>query len=161
MLTKALRVVPALAVACGFTVAAPAADAMTIRAGEAELVGRVAITVPIVVGCSAFDPAFTHLSDSISVSVQQASGREIAFGTGSTYGSGPMPSPLFACDGTEQTVPMTVLANASGPPFHGGHAVLNASAFANAGQPCYPGATNCFFNYVSQTATTGPVTVHL
>ena len=162
MLTKVLRISAALAVALACAVIAPAANAMTIRAGDPELSGRIAISVPIVVTCSAFDPAFTKVGDGVTVTVQQASGREIAFGTASASGSIFMSSPqLFSCDGTEQTVPMTVLANTNGPPFHGGHAVLSASANASAGQPCFPGSTNCFSNFVSQSATTGALSVRL
>lgn len=161
MLTKVLSIATALVVVCGSAVAAPAANAMTIRVGDPQLSGRIAITVPVVASCSAFDATLTHYSDFVSVSVQQASGREIASGTGSAFGSITNSSLLFACDGTEQTVPVTVLANTSGPPFHGGPAILTGSAGASAGQPCFPGSTTCFFNLVSQTATTGPITVRL
>src|ERR1700754_1977565 len=98
MLTNVLRGAAALAVTCTFAVIAPAAGGLTIRAGEPELAGRVAITVPIVASCSAFDPAWTHISDSVSVSVQQASGNRIAFGSGFIFGSISASSLLFACD---------------------------------------------------------------
>ena len=38
---------------------APTAEAMTIRIGDATLTGRVAISVPLLVSCNPFDPAFT------------------------------------------------------------------------------------------------------
>jgi hypothetical protein len=161
MLTKVLRTTAALAVAVTCAVIAPAANAMTIRAGDPELSGRIAISVPIVVSCSPFDPALTHFSGGVTVSVQQAAGRQIASGSGSVFGSSVTSSLPFTCDGTEQTVPVTVLANTSGPPFHGGRAVLSASANASAGEPCFPGSTGCFINIVGQSAGTGAVVVRL
>jgi len=71
------------------------------------------------------------------------------------------PTPLFACDGVEHTVTVPISANTAGAPFHGGHGVVTASASASAGQPCVPGSTNCFFDYIMQSATAGPVEVHL
>jgi hypothetical protein len=100
----------------------------------------------------------------VSVSVQQASGKDIAFGSGSLFGgltAMGLPTPLFACDEAEHSVTVPVSANTGGPPFHGGHVVINASASAAAGQPCFPGSTNCFSNTISQLASTGPVEVHL
>jgi hypothetical protein len=67
----------------------------------------------------------------------------------------------YSCDGTEQTVPVTVLASTAGAPFHGGKAVISAYAFATAGVPCYEGATNCFYETASQTGSVGPVAAKL
>lgn len=153
-----------LAVAGAFAAGAPVASAMTIRAGDPTLVDRVALTVPVSVSCSPFDPAYSLYSTSVSVSVQQPSGKDIANGWGyvaggfATMGS---PSLLFACDDVEHSVTVPVSVNAAGPPFHGGHAVVNATAWASAGQPCYPGSTTCYLNPISQSASTGPVEVHL
>jgi hypothetical protein len=127
-------------------------------------VARVAVSVPVIVSCSPFDPAYTRTSDTISVSVAQASGRDVAAGFGfaswSIYGMG-QPAPLFACDGSEQTTTVSVPANTLGPPFHGGRAVVTATAYASAGLPCYPGSTGCFLNNVTQSASSGAVAVHL
>jgi hypothetical protein len=100
----------------------------------------------------------------VSVSVQQASGKSIAFGSGflngGPFGTG-QPTLLFTCDDAEHTVTVPISANTTGQPFHGGHVVINATAFASGGQLCFPGSTNCFVNFISQSATTGPVEVHL
>lgn len=164
MFHKTQRILAVVGATGAVVAAAPAANAMTVRVGDPTLIDRVAISVPLAVSCTPFDPAYTYVSDGVSVSVQQASGRDIAFGSGylsgGVYGMG-QPSLLFACDGTEQTVTVPVSANTAGPPFHGGPAVINASANAAAAQPCYPGATNCYTNFISQTASTGAVEVRL
>jgi hypothetical protein len=144
--------------------ATPAADAMTVGVGEPTLVGRVALSLPIVVSCTPFDSAFTVIGGSVLVSVQQASGREIAFGNG--YRSWDRTAwasrrPRSPCDGTPQTISVAVSANTEGPPFHGGPAVINAGAYASAAQPCFPGSTGCYTNYISQTASSGAVRVRL
>jgi autotransporter translocation and assembly factor TamB len=145
-------------VAVGAT--ASAASAMTVSYGSPQLVGRVSINVPLKVTCSPFDPALTLIGTGAGVSVEQAAGQGIAVGSGSTFNMAG-PNLAYTCDGTEQTVNVSVLANPSGPPFHGGQAVFNASANANAGQPCFPGSTNCFTNIITQSATTGPTQLHL
>ena len=150
------RKVLVLAVAAGaLTAAAPCAQAMTVRLGDAQLTAKVAINVPVIVSCSAFDPQLVHFSSNVYVNVQQAAGKGIAYGSGGAYGSDP---PLFPCDGAEHTVSATVLANPAGPPFHGGKAVVSASAFATAGESC---GTGCYFNLTGQSATLGPVATRL
>jgi hypothetical protein len=134
---RALVVVGAASVVVA---AAPAADAMTVRVGNPNLIGRVAMSVPVTVSCTPFDPAFTYFADSVFVSVQQAAGHDIATGGGSAFGnSNGQPPLLFPCDGTEQA--LTVPVTAGSRPFHGGQAVINATASAMAGQPCFPGST--------------------
>ncbi|MFL5859268.1 MAG: hypothetical protein ACJ780_00575 [Solirubrobacteraceae bacterium] len=110
------------------------------------------------VSCTPFDPSLTLVGEGITVSVEQAAGRSVAHGTGSSneFGSGQ----LFPCDNTSTTIPVGITADTSGPPFHGGTAVVTASASAEGGIPCsfFP---NCF-NIVSvQTTTTGPTSVHM
>ena len=147
----------ALVLACGVTAAT--AQATTISLGAPSLSGRVAITEPLTVSCSPFDPSLTLFSEGVNVSVEQASGRSIAHGSG--FAGSFLPTLMFACDGSQNTVPVTVLADTGGPPFHGGTAVISASASASAGTPCFPGSTNCFFNLTSQSASTAPTTLHL
>jgi hypothetical protein len=164
MRIRILRSTAALAAVTGLAVAAPTARAMTIRVGDPALVARVVVAVPVSVSCSPFDPSYTHTSDSISVSIEQASGRGVAAGSASVFwsifGMG-QPTQPFACDGTEQTTTVSVPANPSGPPFHGGPAAVTATASATAGLPCFPGSTNCFTSNVTQSATTGAVAIHL
>ena len=162
MFSRMQRMLVAVGAASVIVTAAPAAHAMTVRVGNPTLIGRVAMSVPVAVSCTPFDPAFTYFSDGVFVSVQQPAGRDIASGAGSVFGSNSgEPQLLFPCDGTEQALTVPVTVNSASPPFHGGHAVANASASATAGQPCFPGSTGCFTNLISQSASTGPVQVHL
>jgi hypothetical protein len=153
-----LRRVLCLAVVATAALASTAAadSAMTMRLGTPDRQAGVLIVVPVIVSCSPFDPSLTLFSESVSVSVEQASGKAIAFG--SVFTSRSLPQPLlFPCDDAEHTVVVNVLANTAGPPFHGGHAVFSASASAQAGVSCgFPG---CFFNIVSQTASFAPTPI--
>ena len=101
-----------------FVATASAAEALTISPGTRSLTGRVAITAPVMVTCSPFDPTLTLDSESINVQVEQAAGKAIAHGTGVT--SGFSPTLLFPCDGSQRTNPITIYADAAGPPFHRG-----------------------------------------
>jgi hypothetical protein len=137
---------------------AAAAQAMTVSIGQPSLAARVAVTVPVTVSCSAFDPSLTLFSTQASVNIEQAAGQGIAHGTGSAFG-GPFSALLWPCDGSSRTVPVVVLASPGGPPFHGGPAVVSAAAQAMAGISCgFPG---CFFNITSQSATAGPIATNL
>ncbi len=156
MVRKLLPLAAAFAV-CG--AAAASAQAITVSVGAPSLSGRVAVTTPVTVSCTPFDPSLTLVSETINITVEQASGRSIAHAVGGTsafFGS-PLP---FPCDGTQATIPVTSTADPSGPPFHGGSAVVTASAFAQAGIPCgvFPG---CFQILASQTGSSAPTTVHL
>jgi hypothetical protein len=129
---------------------------MTISPGTPSLTGRVAITEPVTVMCSPFDATLTPTGESINVQVEQAAGKAIAHGTATS--SSFTPTLLFPCDGTQTTVPITIYADPTGPPFHRGKAVFTETASAGAATPCFPGSTTCFTNpSTSQTATTGPI----
>jgi hypothetical protein len=119
MVRKLLPLVALLAVS-GATAAS--AQAMTVTLGSASLSGRVAVTEPVMVSCTPFDPSLTVVGEGINVTIEQASGRSIAHGTGSSneFGSGQ----LFPCDNTSTTIPVAISADTSGPPFHGGTAVI-------------------------------------
>ena len=75
---------------------------------------RVAVTVPVEVTCPELDPSYTLVSQSIAVSVRQAVHGKIASGLAFANGSSSREL-LVVCDGTAQTVNVTVLANPSGP----------------------------------------------
>src|SRR5690348_5093989 len=102
------------------------ASGVTISAGPGSLTGKVALTVPLTVSCGSpfWDPSSQELfGEEIYLNVEQASGKSIAHGSGSAFAS--TPGPLFVqCDGRAATIPVTVLADPSGPPFHGGTAVI-------------------------------------
>jgi hypothetical protein len=120
----------------------------------------VAITVPVTVTCSAFDPSLTLTYENINVQVEQAAGKSIAHG--SYVAMNGLPTLLFPCDGSQTTVPVTINADPAGPPFHRGPAVFTSIASAVAYTPCFPGSTTCFTNpSASQTASTGPVEINI
>lgn len=103
----------------GLIIAGPAQanPGVTVAIGSsATLQSRVLLTLPVTVSC---DPVGDFFAMSF-VSVEQAAGRQIARGTGFNF-------PLPVCDSTPHTYPVSVLADASGPPFHGGQAVAFAS----------------------------------
>jgi hypothetical protein len=166
------RLVPALVAILGATAAsgavvgaaAAAAQGMTISLGAPTLSSRVLITEPVTVSCPPFDPSLTYFQGDVTVTAEQASGREIVSGSGSLAASligssNPLP---FACDGSQQTLSIPVLANAMGSPFHGGSVVLSASVSAGAGIPCFPGSiTTCFEGFTTQSATAGPTPLRL
>jgi hypothetical protein len=110
------------------------------------------------VSCTPFDPSLTLVGENIVVTVEQAAGRAIAHASGGTSAFGS--TPLFACDDSQATIPVTSIADTTSPPFHGGTAVVNASAFAQAGIPC-PFSPGCFQIIASQAASTGATTVRL
>jgi len=151
-----------VALAAAASASAAGADSgMTMTFGSPKLsASHVAITVPVTVSCAPFDPSFV-LTQSISVSVEQGSGTGIAFGSASLgenfFPDGnPIPAP---CDGATHTLTLTVFANTSGRPFHGGPATFSGSGLVIAWQSCgFPG---CFTQAGSESAQAGPTTVPL
>ena len=144
------------AIVVGLAVAS-SASAMTATLGEPELIGRVALTVPVTVSCDAPSPGLVVYSQSVSVVVEQAAGKEIARGSASIFGF--FPALLFPCDGTPATLSVSVLADPTGPPFHGGRAVARVTVTADAGVPLpFGGFTSPFER---QNAVAGPVEVRL
>jgi hypothetical protein len=155
MRKKILCAAAVAAAAAALVAGAASAQAMTLSFGKPTLSARVAITVPVTVTCSPFDPSLTYFSGGVSVAVEQAAGKAIAHGFGSASGS--LPNLLFPCDDSQSTVPVTVLADPSGPPFHGGQAVFSAFGSAWAGISCgFPG---CYYNQVEQGGSAGPTTL--
>lgn len=104
----------------------------------------------------AIRPTPTLDSESINVQVGQAAGKATAHGTGVT--SGFSPTLLFPRDGSQSTIPITIYADAAGPPFHSGKAVFTETASAGAATPCFPGSTTCFTTPSAiQSSGTGPI----
>jgi hypothetical protein len=153
---KMLCVAAGIAAAAALAGGAASAQAMSVSVGgKPSLSARLAITVPVTVSCSPFDPSLTLFSEDVYVTVEQAAGTAIAHGSGGAFST--LPTLLFPCDDSTSTIPVTVLADTSGPPFHGGKAVFVASASAAAGIPCgYPG---CYYNQVQQWGSSGPTTL--
>src|SRR5690349_2325487 len=107
MPSSILRLMALAGVAGTVAAGAPAAQAMDVRVGDASRMDRVAVSVPVTVSCSPFDSAYTFTNSSVSVSLQQAAGRDIAYGSAFVSGgliSMGQPTPPFACDGAEHTV---------------------------------------------------------
>jgi hypothetical protein len=67
--------------------AAAAQAGINVKIGQLSLSARVAISVPLTVNCSPFDPSLTFFATDAGVSVEQASGQAIAHGTGNVYGN--------------------------------------------------------------------------
>ena len=145
-------------IAAVFASTAAADPGMAIGLGAPNLYSRVAITEPVTLSCSPFDPLLTLINERVTVSVEQAAGKAIAHGSGSVFGSINSTLP-FPCDGVAHTVSVNVVADPGGPPFHGGPAVYSAIADAQAGTPCFPGSTNCFFIVADEAGNIGPTTV--
>jgi hypothetical protein len=117
--------------------AAQADPGVTVVIGAtATLQARTLVTVPITVTC---DPVGTFFAMSF-VSIEQASGTAIASGSGSIS--------TLTCDSTAHTYQVSVRANTSGPPFHGGPAVAFASV-------------NVFGSLGGEGGSAGPQTISL
>lgn len=158
--TSVSRLLPVALILIVFAATASAATAATVTLGTPTLTGRVAITEPITVTCSPFDPSLTLTSETIYVQVEQAAGTAIAHG--SAVSAGFLPALQFPCDGIPTTIPITINADSAGPPFHGGNAVFTASVTANAATPCFPGSTTCFISpSATQSANAGPTALNM
>lgn len=135
-----------------------AASAMTMSVGDSSLTAKVLVSVPVTVSCSPFDPALTPVNSGAFVSIEQAVGKSIARGSGSTstpsFGAG-LP---FTCDGADHTVSVNVTADPAGPPFKRGSAVVRGGASASAAQQCGP---SCFFNFSTQFVSLDPTAVKI
>jgi hypothetical protein len=127
-------VVPTLAIMAiaSATVALADNDVSVSIAPTVTLTAKVEVVTTITASCPS--GWFTMGSQ---LTVEQATGREIAHG--STY------IPGINCTGANQVIPVTVLADPTGPPFKNGTAVVTASFSA-----FYYGTT---FGYGSATST--------
>ena len=115
----------AVAVVVGMTAGAARA-AIGVTVGEPTLsADSSSITVPVTVSCSPFDPSLTTFTTLISVTVDQG-GKNVAHASGSTSAGYPS-AMLFTCDGTNQTVNVTAVADANAATFHPGPAVVTVS----------------------------------
>jgi hypothetical protein len=134
---------------------------MTLSFGKPKLSSRILINVPLTVSCSPFNnPSLTVFSEFVSVNVEQAAGKDIAQGAGGA--SGFLPTLLFPCDGSSNTVAASVIASATtGVPFHGGPAIFSATGSAFAGEPCPGAPPGCFIGREFQGAAIAPTTLKL
>jgi len=127
------RAVAAVAAGVAFAALAPAvsfgAVSMTIPQ-SADLTAKVLVTVPVTVACGPYD---LPTSSSLSYVLEQASGRDIAQSSAFLGGFG---QPLFTCDGAPHVYPISMMADPAGAPFHGGNAVIAATAYVQIGDCC-------------------------
>jgi hypothetical protein len=137
------------------------ASNVSATVGAGTLTDKVAVTIPVTVTCAGpfWDPTTQQLFDeNIQLSVEQASGKQIARGTGSASLALPIAQPQ-QCDGSAVTIPVTILADPTGPPFHGGGLVVTGSVSFQAGTNC--GVPGCYFNIVGDGTGIGPASVQL
>ena len=153
-MSKKIHLVVAVMAIFALTATAAQAQEMTMSLGAPSLLKRVAIIQPVTMSCSGFDPSLVVWTESVNVSVEQAAGRQIAHG--SALGG---PSPLFGCDGTQNTFSVVISADSSGPPFHGGSAVVTANGSVGAANSCGPGCA--FAPFESAFASSGPTSEKL
>ena len=133
---------------------ASAAPSITATPGEPiTLQDRVVVNVPVTVVCDSLGLT-DAIGDFVSVTVQQASGRDITTGTGSLGAAFSFPGApsFFTCDGTGHTFVVPVLPDAGEGPFHGGPAVITG-VFAHHSE-----GSGCVFfpeggGFCSETAT--------
>ena len=149
---KVLRGLAVLAIVLVVAVTAGAARAaIGITVGQPTLsADRSSMTVPVTVSCSPFDPSLTTFTTLVSVTVEQG-GANVAHASGSASAGYPSPM-LFACDGTNQTVNVTAVADPNAATFHPGPAVVTVFARAMAGIPC-PDTPFCF-GFIDTQSTT-------
>ena len=135
------------------------ASAMTTTIGDVGLIGKVSLTVPITVTCDAPSPGLAIIGQNVSVTLEQAAGKQIARASATVAAFSP--TLLFPCDGTPASLSVSVLADPAGPPFHGGKAVARVTVKSEAGVPfpCCPGSFTGPFE--TQTAVAGPILVKL
>jgi hypothetical protein len=99
------------------------ADTTSIGVTSATLVAK---GVEVDVGVAFTCPADEVVPNSAFLTGLTASVQEAVSKTQQAYGLGAYPSDI-PCTGSEQTAIVQVIANASGPPFRVGPAVVNAS----------------------------------
>jgi hypothetical protein len=83
----------------------------------ATLTAKVEVVVTVTASC----PSGWYTMNN-SVSIEQATGKSIARGTGYMAG--------IQCTGADQVIPVTILADPLGPPFKKGAAIVSASLSA-------------------------------
>ena len=132
---------------------------MTVTVGAtATLTDRVLIVVPVTVVCAPLPN--TPTSDVVSVQVIQAAGHDVSRGFTQMFGDVSSGTTFLTCDGsTPNNLVFSVLPDPGSGPFHGGSAVVTAFASHTTGESCgFPG---CFFNFQTESGTSGPVSVKL
>jgi hypothetical protein len=138
-----------------------AASGFTLTAGSPRLTDRTLITMPVTVSCPAIDPTVATFifNETVTVNAQQPAGRSFATASGTAFGS-QTSSLIFPCDGSSTVLTVSMLANPSGPPFHGGPAIFTLSASVTAGFEAFPGC-GCGSVTLNESAVAGPMQLQL
>lgn len=133
---KPWRIVAATMALAGVAVLPPFAFAGSARAdsnltaslGTATLTARILIHVPVKVVCASLGGTYV-VTDSITVGVQEASGKSVSSGSGQVVGGSFDGDPaLFICDGsTKNVVTVPVLPATGSGPFHKGMAIVTVN----------------------------------
>jgi hypothetical protein len=121
---------------------AAATSGLDVSVGRPSLEARLLVEVPTTVVCQSLG-GDTTLVDSVTVSLWQASGRDISTGSGRVQG-GPFSlsggTAFLTCDGsTQNRVVVSVLPDSGSGPFHGGPAVITVDASHAVGTCMFPG----------------------
>jgi hypothetical protein len=126
----ALALLTSGAVMAGMTASASADPGMTVAVGSpVSLQSKVVLNVPVTVTCDSLGLG-TNIGDVLTMTVQQASGKNVTVGTanlGATGGMlGPGAATLFTCDGSANNLTVPVIPEAGEGPFKGGQAVITS-----------------------------------
>lgn len=124
---RALRVAIAAAAVMAATIPLNGvASGMTLHASRPELHARIEITFTLTINCPAPAAGDSITQEAWSASVEQAAGpTQIATAQSGNFVQGP--PLLWQCTSSNVTMPVVLLANAPGAPFHLGAAILTAS----------------------------------
>ena len=143
---------------------ATAAPGITATPGEpVTLQNRVVVNVPVTVVCDSLGLT-DAIGDFVSLTLQQASGRDITTGTGSLGAAFSFPGApsFFTCDGTGHTFVVPVLPDAGEGPFHGGPAVITGVfAHHSEGSGCDPSQGICSETAHESFFDTTPISISI
>jgi hypothetical protein len=108
---------------------AASATTNTISVGSTgALTSRILIEIPVTVVCDPLPNSF--VDDSVSITVEQANGKQVSTASG-TVGSFEPAAPTLICDGvTQNTMMVPATPNPGSGPFHGGSAVVTIASFS-------------------------------
>ena len=121
-------IVVSLGLVVGASTTAGATGTMTVKiSSPIQVTNKLMVSIPVQVVCDPLEGDTTV--DRVAVQVQQANGKSVSSASGSVEGGAASPfrgEPFLTCDGTTvNTVVVNVVGNG---PFHGGGAIVSASA---------------------------------
>ena len=144
-------------IAATFALSSPAGAAgMSVTVGSPiQVANRLLVTVPVNVVCDPLDG--TPIADNVSVQIEQVNGKSVSSGQATLSGGPASPvrgDTFLTCDGTTVNT-LNVKIVGSGP-FHGGGAIVSASASHAVGSCTFFCTTTA-----SESASPGPTPVNL